>query len=283
MQQLGATFGELLIPPPTPSEPYPPLPEEIDDEYIYVHRIHPQPVGITSRLTGFNLGIKIYQTLTPLATMEMAYGIDQIFDWNRQKQVLEDALRKVKDVLMNAPQELLLQPNPQSGQYEPNEHQYYPPMTDYPGIRYNGNNMNQWADEDARRKLQFEIQKANIYASQLGTRSYIVEKYWNLHEIYQTHKAMNGGSPLLSSPGLMATKLDGMLPQSITSDYNGIETIVASERESIVQDLLQVLGSISQVNMEPNASSFVSSLPISILQLFRARFSPISSTVLISF
>ena len=74
MQQLGATFGELLIPPPTPTEPYPPLPLEVDDQYIYVDHIEPQPKEITSKLAGFNLGIQIYQTLTPLATMEMAYG-----------------------------------------------------------------------------------------------------------------------------------------------------------------------------------------------------------------
>ena len=263
MQQLGATFGELLIPPPTPSEPYPPLPMEIDDEYIYVSHIDRQPDGIRSKLAGFNLGIQIYQTLTPLATMEMAYGIDQVFDWNRQKKVLEEALRNVKSVLRAAPRELLLQPNPQSGQYEPTDRQYYPPMTDYPGVRSNGNDMSQWIDADARRKLQYEIQKANIYASQLGTRSYIVEKYWNLYEVYEQMKMNNGGVPQLSSPGLMATGLDGMLPKSTTSDYDGIETIVNSERESIVKDLLRVLGSISQVNMEPNASSFVSTLSMS--------------------
>jgi hypothetical protein len=113
---------------------------------------------------------------------------------------------------------------------------------------------------DARRKLQFEIQKANIYASQLGTRSYIVEKYWNLQEAYDRMKANSGSSPsVMSSPGLMATGLDGMLPkQSPTSNYDG--TDIAQERENIVKDLLQVLGAISQVNMEPNGGSFVRAL-----------------------
>jgi hypothetical protein len=262
MQQLGATFGELLIPPPTPSEPYPPLPLPVDDEYIYVDHIDRQPEGIVSKLAGFNLGIQIYQTLTPLATMEMAYGIDQVFDWNRQKKVLEDALRNVKNVLLTAPSELTLQPNPQSGQYEPLDRQYYSPLTDYSGGRANGNEMNQWENAKARRELQYEIQKANIYASQLGTRSYIVEKYWNLHEAYEQMKVNNGGASKLSSPGLMATGLDGMFSKSSTSNYDGIETIVASERETIVKDLLRVLGSISQVNMEPNASSFVGTSPI---------------------
>ncbi|KAG0647082.1 Quinic acid utilization activator [Hyphodiscus hymeniophilus] len=259
MQQLGATFGELLIPPPTPSEPYPPLPIEVDDEYIFEKRVEPQPEGIRSKLAGFNIGIRIYETLTPLATMEMAYGIDQVFDWNRQKKVLEDALRNVKNVLHSVPPELHLQPSTQSGQYEPTDRQYYPPMTDYPGVRTNGSDMSQWADAEARRSLQFEIQKANIYASQLGTRSYIVEKYWNLYEVYEQMKADNDGASQ-GSPGLMATGLDGILPGSLTSNYDGIETLVAGERESIVQDLLRVLGSISQVNMEPNSGSFINKI-----------------------
>ena len=263
MQQLGATSGELLIPPPTSSEPYPPLPVEVDDEHIYVDHIDLQPKGILPKLAGFNLGAQIYQTLTPLATMEMAYGIDQVFDWNRQKQVLEDALRTVKSVLLSAPRELLLQPNPQSVQYEATDRQHDPPLTDHSGVRSNGSDMAQWDDADARRMLQYEIQKANIYASQLGTRSYIVEKYWNLHEVYEQMKSKNCAASQLSAPGLTATGLDGMLPKSSTSDYDGIETIVASERESIVKDLLRVLGSISQVNMEPNAGSFVRHQPIS--------------------
>ena len=258
MQQLGAAFGELLIPPPTPSEPYPPLPVELDDEYIFEKRYGVQPEGTISKLAGFNFGIRIYQTLTPLATMEMAYGIHQVFDWNRQKNILEDALTKVKKVLETLPRELLLEPGSQPDQYGATERQYYPPMTDYPGIRSNGNDISQWADGDARRKLQYEIQKANIYASQLGTRSYIVEKYWNLYEVYEQMKANSGGAVHMGSPGLMATGLDAMLPSSSTSNYNGIETLVAGERELIVQDLLHVLGSISQVNMEPNSGSFVS-------------------------
>lgn len=258
MQQLGATFGELLIPPPTPHQPYPPLPLEVDDEYIYVDHVDPQPPGVISKLTGFNLGIQIYQTLTPLATIELAYGIGEVFDWNRQKKVLEECLRAVKRVLDMAPRELILQPGSQPNKFEPTDRQYYPPMTDYPGMRSNGGELAQYQETpETGRKLQYEIQKANIYASQLGTRSYIVEKYWALHEVHEHMKADNNGESQLRSPGLMASGLDGMLAKSSASNSESMETIVASEREEIVKDLLWVLGSISQVNMEPNAGSFV--------------------------
>jgi hypothetical protein len=266
MQQLGASFGELLIPPPTASDPYPPLPLEIDDEFIYVDHVDPQPHGIISRLTGFNLNIKIYATVTPLATMELAYGIDSVFDWSRQKRVLEDCLQAVKRSLDHAPPELLLQVSKPFDNQAPAQGQYYPPMPEFPGHRSaNPNETSQWQlnNPEARRQLQLEIQKANIYASQLGTRSYIVEKYWNLQESYEALKANSGGdtSSVMSSPGVMASGLDGMLltkSNGNTSHYGDLETNVANERESIVKDLLKVLGSISQVNMEPNGGSFVS-------------------------
>lgn len=269
MQQLGASFGELLIPPPTASEPYPPFPMEIDDEYIYVDHVDPQPVGIISKLTGFNLNIKVYSTVTPLATMELAYGIDNVFDWSRQKRVLEECLQSVKRSLDHAPPELMLQVSKPFDNQAPAQGQYYPPMPEFPGHRANAPTENTtWqlaVDPEARRRLQHEIQKANIYASQLGTRSYIVEKYWNLQESYEAMKATSGGETpsVMSSPGVMASGLDGiLLPKSNgnTSHYGDVETNVASERESIVKDLLRVLSSISQVNMEPNGGSFINKI-----------------------
>ncbi|CZT50772.1 uncharacterized protein RSE6_11819 [Rhynchosporium secalis] len=261
IQQLGASFGELLIPPPTTNNPYPPLPMEIDDEYIFVDHIESQPPGVLSKITGFNINVRIYKTVTPLSTMELAYGIDEVFDWNRQKRVLEECLRNVKQVLEVVPQELMLLPGSSSGDFQHSIFQYYPPNADYPGIRSNGGDGNQWPIEktEERRRLQFEIQKANIHGSQLGTRSSFVDKYCNLFDAYEKVKSSSGESLQLGSPGVMAVGLDGMLPkQSITSHYD--ETNVAQERESIVKDLLKVLSCINQVNMEPNGGSFINKI-----------------------
>ncbi|TVY44135.1 putative transcriptional regulatory protein [Lachnellula occidentalis] len=265
MQQLGASFGELLIPPPTPNELYPPYPVEVDDEYIYLERIDQQPAGIVSKLTGFNLACEIYMTVTPLATMEMAYGIDQVFDFNKQKKILEECLRSAKKVLDGVPKELvLLQPNVSGHGFNIPERRYFPPAQEYPGIRSNGVDALPWLQDasDARRELQYEIQKANIYVSQLGTRSYIVEKYWNLHESHERMKENSSTSPSVANfPSTMATGLDGMLPkQSPGSNYDRTESVVVAERENIVKNLLQVLGAISQVNMEPNGGSFINKI-----------------------
>jgi hypothetical protein len=44
------------------------------------------------------------------------------------------------------------------------------------------------------------------------------------------------------------------------ADDDEVEMRMSTERESIVKDLLKVLGSISQVNMEPNGGSFINKI-----------------------
>lgn len=277
MQQLGASFAELTILPPTPNDPYPPLPLEVDDQYIYVSHVDNQPPGVISEITGFNLGVQVYLTCVPLTTMEMAYGIGEVFDWNRQKRVIEECLRAVKRSLDNIPAELMLKPSSRPGEFEQSipvaeSREYFPPMHDFPGARRGGDNDPRNGDSsikpDVKRNLQYEIQKANVYASQLGTRSYLVEKYWNLFDAHNAsasarENGTSNNSSVTSSPGVMASGLDGILRNSLggvaPGQFDVVENHMNSERENIVKDLLQVLSSISQVNMEPNGSSFVSS------------------------
>ena len=244
LNQIGGTYGELFIPPPTVSYPYPPLPAEVDDEFVYVDHIGPQPPGLISKLTGFNMGLKIYHSLSELGKLELCYGIDQIFDWNKQKNVLDDCLNIVRTILDTLPQELKLRPGSQLGQFEASYPQFYPRLADYPDVA-SGESASYLSLESAeRRKLQLEIQKTSIYASGLATRSYIVEKYGNLQEAAERSREIQPNSHR----------------ETTSSNHDGIGTDVKNERETIVKDFLHVLQSISQVNMEPNGPSFVSLL-----------------------
>ena len=110
MQQLGAAFGELVIPPPTSTEPYPPLPAEVDDFCIYPSHNEPQPPGLVPIIAGFNANVRVYNSYNPLATMEMAWGIDAVVDWDRQKRVLHESLRRCKESLTTLPSELTIHP-----------------------------------------------------------------------------------------------------------------------------------------------------------------------------
>ena len=253
MHQLGIPFGEIFVPPTTPSEPYPPLPVEVDDAFILPTHMLPQPPDLLSELVGFNANVRVYITCDELSTMDLCYGPDILYDWETQKRTIEGCLHAAKRALEDIPPELMLRPSKQSGK---SGHDLTPTLS-YPEVPTPGPYPQLESKENSTEKLmlKYEIQKANIYGSQLGTRSYIVEKYWNLCDAHKRMESDNNS--IANSPGIMSLGSDGYHPQS-TSQLDLTEQEMATERESILKDLLMVLGMISQVNIEPNGGSFVS-------------------------
>ncbi|RMJ20961.1 GAL4 [Aspergillus sp. HF37] len=228
LQQLGSTDTKLHVPPETPTERYPPLPLEVDDEYIFPAHVEPQPAHTVSQLVGFNANVRIYSSYNSLSAWEAAFGSGQPFDWERQRTVIWECLQKAKTAVVNVPNELVLQ-WPQSPPTGTEQHA-----------------------EAQNRTIQYEIQKANIYASQLATRFYLVEKYWHLYEAFKMYHA---------GPTSPAAKPEPDGPDSFTSaethaqvDYIG--KMMAEERRLVVRDLLVLLRSVNEVNMEPNGASF---------------------------
>lgn len=127
-------------------------------------------------------------------------------------------------------------------------------------------------DAQDRRAIQYEIQKANIYASQLGTRSYLVEKYWNIYGAHQKmmhQKPAENGSP--ATPG-STVKLEGESPGDIAilqyshAQVDSIGRMMVEERRIVIRDLMVLLRSVNEINMEPNGASIVGSpsFPIAI-------------------
>ncbi|KAK3490056.1 hypothetical protein B0T13DRAFT_479936 [Neurospora crassa] len=286
MMQLGGPSGDVVFPPPTPAEPYPDFPVEVDDEFILPSQILVQPPSVVSRLTGFVQAIKIYMTMNPLVSIELSYGLSTL-PFQDQKVMLQDCVQAVKQVMEGMPPELTLDldSNPAVGvpaslselsrlpasrsalsdsgfQYCPPA---FPPHQPASDIRHIVNN------DHGRRLLQYEIQKANIYASQVATRSYFVERYLNLRDAHREHtrhqaaqayaavtaveNGVNGSNGVShdSNKSVAAAALHAATEE--LSDP--IDENMTSERELIVQNLLVVLASISQRNMEPNGASFI--------------------------
>ncbi|EMD66457.1 hypothetical protein COCSADRAFT_298423 [Bipolaris sorokiniana ND90Pr] len=251
IQQLGASFGELVIAPATPSEPLPPLPREVDDVHIFPHEIQPQQDGVVSMLTGFNINVRIYLSYSSLATAEMAFGIDEIFDWDRQQRVLQQSLQRCRQILQSIPEVLKVRPKTgKDSEVEPQK-SYQPPVTEYAGMRDPA--IDYYHKSDAPDSRRYEIQKANIYASHLATRSHLVEKYFLQLEKYRRTKAQ---ASLQSSTNAIAAGIDKFVSDT-TTDPEALEKIMSEEREQVVKDLLVVLSNIDMVNMEPNGDSFI--------------------------
>ena len=206
--------------PPTLTRGYPPLPLQIDDDHIFSDHIEPQPAAILPRLAGFNLNVQIYSTHDPVIAAELAYSIDNIFDRDRQRRVLEDALHRVKHALDGAPEDLTVWPGPsvRSNGALDSLRREGPFWDDAFASAQDGTAGTGAMQTERRRYIACEVQKANIYGSLLSSRSYFLEK----------------------RSALMAP-----------ADTEGR----AAERESIADDLLAVLSSIRPVHMEPNAVS----------------------------
>ncbi|KAL1962482.1 hypothetical protein VTN77DRAFT_9603 [Rasamsonia byssochlamydoides] len=243
LQQLGSSDGRHYVPPETPTEPYPPLPLEVDDEYIFPTHVEAQPPGIVSQLTGFNANIRVFHSYNSLSAWEIAFGSGEIFDWERQRKLIWECLQKAKNSLADLPPELVL-----------NQVQTPPPSMGWDG----GKGAEELSRE--RRRIQYEIQKANIYISQLSTRSYLVDKYWSL---YEAHKRLQKTSSQIPSPELSTAatvKSETGEPETPDADIHAqidsIGQMMREERGLVIKDLLCLLRSVHEIHIEPNGASF---------------------------
>ncbi|KAH8900014.1 hypothetical protein GQ53DRAFT_790523 [Thozetella sp. PMI_491] len=288
-----------ILPLQSTSNSFPEWPTTLDDQYITSQGYGEQPAGTTPLLAGFIKAIEVYMTMQALVNIDVYYGQDLGFQ--EQKTIIKDVLRLVKSTMNSIPDDLKLDVDaaptlapPAPAGLEEQDLTYYPPS--WPAPQPATDIRHKFANQpEQRRPLQFEIQKANIYSSWLATRSWYVERYFDLRDQYmnevlrkrdlaheKVEKAQEQADAGLVENGILsdevgsevkaaaeeelreaaarareeATALDGelvLLQQS--SDPTDVE--MAGERELIVQDLLKVITSISQRNMEPNGSSII--------------------------
>jgi hypothetical protein len=231
IQQMGSTDTPIYLPPETPTERYPPLPLEVDDEFIFRTHVEPQPANRVSQLVGFNANVRVYNSYNALSAWEVAFGSGRIVDWERQRSLLFECLQNSKMALANVPPELSLHPHRDDSADAAED---------------------PWMRE--RRHIQYEIQKANIYVSQLATRSYLAEKYWSLYATWKMyHRPSEEGGP--GTPVKVEGNVHRGIDDAAQSDYIG--KAMAEERRVVVRDLFVLLQSVNELNMEPNGASFV--------------------------
>ncbi|KAJ5083665.1 transcriptional regulator family: Fungal Specific TF [Penicillium angulare] len=255
--QLGSSDIKMHVAPETPTDRYPPFPLEIDDEFLFPTFVNQQPTDRVSRLVGFNANIRVYSSYNSLLAWETAFGSGQIFNWEHQRSSLWDCLQKVKSALFEVPVELSL--------FHPKQ---APPR--FSRIGEDGSVFNFPDDHinQEKRAIQYEIQKANIYASQLCTRSWLVEKYWNLFETFarygdpaslnaiNTAPNIKSEGPLDTQPESTSKKPSEVSSQSVAhaqTDYIG--RMMAQERKLVIKDLFVLLRTVNELNMEPNGAS----------------------------
>lgn len=280
MHQLGSLDDGRVMPPATTAEPYPPFPLEIDDAYISRTHVSAQPSSVVSELAAFNVNARIMFACNSLTALELAFGANDIVDWPRQRAMIFTTLYNAKRVTEDLPPELVMSPSTSSQgdipSFTHHQHNQYPDHLN--GLDSPSNNP-AW-----RRNIQYEIQKANIYATSLSTRSYLTEKFWTLNDQRTTshHPSNRSNTSSLNDPTIDASYAAAAVDMRLQregSDGPGLlddeeaEAAMGREREDIFKDLSILLRSVKQVNMEPNGLSFVSPSflsPFTIFPCFRA-------------
>lgn len=253
--QLGASAADMVIAPSTPSLPYPAYPENVDDFCVLANEVMHQQDGSVTLLTGFRFAIDIYTTMNGIVSLELAYGMSTL-PWADQRILLRDGLIAAKSITDNLPPELQLGNHGDEAatlaSLDESGMQYVPPV--WPNTQPAHDLRNAIKNHPARRRhLQYEIQKANIFVSQLATRSYFVELYFNLRDVHLAEQQQQDGTH----------PIDGQSEEERAAqdaDEKEIYDFMSSERELIVQNLLTVLGSISQRNLEPNGGSLINKI-----------------------
>ncbi|KAJ9426902.1 hypothetical protein QL093DRAFT_2191526 [Fusarium oxysporum] len=243
----------MVIAPSTPSLPYPAYPENVDDICVLANEVIHQQDGSVTLLTGFRFAIDIYTTMNGIVSLELAYGMSTL-PWADQRILLRDGLIAAKSITDNLPPELQLgdhgvEANTMAS-LDDSGMQYVPPA--WPNSQPAHDLRNVIKNQPARRRhLQYEIQKANIFVSQLATRSYFVEMYFDLRDVHMGEQRQEN-NPIEGHSEEEKAAQD--------ADEKEIYEFMSEERELIVQNLLTVLGSISQRNMEPNGGSLINKI-----------------------
>ena len=253
--QLGYNFKDLGMPLATRDNPYPPFPLEVDDAYLSPSGALPQPTGHVSELVGFNANLCMYLSYHQISHEEEDYGADGVFDWDRQKRELGQSLANLKRFIEELPPQL--QFNSKEHEQDPSGPRYPSPGQEPSLDRYQSNGNP--SDAPNIEVVKRDIQKANIYANQLGTRAYLLQKYLAFDanfKIGKTVEVENIG--LASSLSHVSPSLSNIsrsiLPKGLS------EADVAAEGNHVIKDFLRLLSNIKQINMEPNGMPLIHKL-----------------------
>lgn len=199
-------------------------------------------------MTGFRIAADIYMTMNGIVSVEMSYGLESL-KWSGQRQMMKEGLLAAKAVLDQLPVELQLL----SGGDQDASAPFDDPNLEYVPPGYNAqfpHDVRQIIkSQPARRRLlQLEIQKANIFCSQLATRSFFVELYFTRRNLFDPDVQ------LLASGG------EGGEENEEAREEENVRVLMTQERDAIVEDLLVVLGAINQRSLEPNGNSLVTKI-----------------------
>ena len=247
LQQLGMPSEELTILPAGRSLSYPPLPLEVDDRYIMQDHVLPQPQGTIPEIAGFNAIARVYLSYNKFSICEVASCVFETPAEDIQKRLIKQSIQSMKQLAADLPADLTFSvtsrtQNSSSQQNDPQlvQNGLEPQQANYPD---GGQFHDLFAD---RRRALLDIQKDEIAATDLGSRLYMLEKYFSmpntkLHgEVGHTESGDSETKTTVSGPGQYMQPNDG---------HGSMEQDMVNEQEEITKGVVSLLGTLNQYSV----------------------------------
>lgn len=243
-------FPELPTRGSAKSGTYAEMPAEVDDFCVYPTHVEAQPQEHVPLMSGFNANIKIYRILDAFLDVESVPAGDTGFDPIEQHRALHAALEECIHMGYTLPPELMTVSSNTQPRITPDSSTAY--ITS--GLR-----IAEPAVPGSRIYTQHEVQRANIHASLLSTRNDLVMRYNTLLDQQGQYRPSSKSPDRSSSASNINAAGNDRQPSQPTSlKTENLSTIARRQESSFVRDLLDTLGSLLEINVEPNADNFVS-------------------------
>ena len=233
LQQLGVPSEELNILPASKAKPYPSLPVEVDDGSVTHTRLFDQPEGVAPEISGFNANVRLHLSYNKFSILESSEFVDEVIAFDTQRRLIKQSLQSVRQTAQDAITNLSLKIEPVEG--APQQPNYPSPVQGMPGSQPQDAFRDSQYYYIQHRRVQLEVQKINILASGLSSRSYLIEKYY---------------------------KIENVSSNSSSSSPNPPAHDIREEREDLVTDFVALLNTIHNYKMEFTSAGFVSFLPL---------------------
>ncbi|KAL8817708.1 MAG: hypothetical protein Q9191_008094, partial [Dirinaria sp. TL-2023a] len=195
LQQLGVPSEELNILPASKAKPYPSLPVEVDDGSVTHTRLFDQPEGVAPEISGFNANVRVHLSYNKFSIIESSEYVDEVLASDIQKRFIKQSLQSVRQTVQDAVSNLSLKiEQPVEG--APQQPNYPSPVQGMPGSRPEDAFRNNQYYYIQHRRVQLEVQKINILANALSSRSYLIEKYYKIENVSNSSSSSSSPTPL---------------------------------------------------------------------------------------
>lgn len=242
LQQLGMPSEESILPS---GNKYPPLPLEVDDRCVVHDRVLPQPQGTISEVSGFNAIVRLYLSYNKLSILDVADCIIEGSKEDIQERLVQHSLRLLAKTMAMLPNNLVPAPAPLA-EDPASQLSYPPPMPDALETQQANlpNGQFQEAYPIRRQRATFDVQKAEIAATELSSRMQVVRSYF-LSTVSQG--SQDDGHARNVEPS--------------KDKHESMEQSMLNEQEEITKRLVGLLSTLNQFTVESIAGDFVSLSP----------------------